>query len=300
MSIEKLDFSSVKQANKLFTTYLNEVIQNIKDPTVIGLYCYLGTLPPTWDVNVTHLMNHFALGRDKVKRILTWLKNNHLLEYEQERNHKGSFVKWAIVIKDGFDFLIHHGLINTTIPKTSTMGLPTIPETQSLGNPVTGKSAPIKNIDNRNINTERERPLSSSPKLISSRFKPSQEQIEFAKVNNLDISSERSKFIEYYQNKGEKKIKWRPAFTNWLVRSAEYKEQKSNSKSIYRDKSIQYSSNSKNNEQSSPLNQKKEFFTASEDFKRTYDPYYSNPHGRKLNVEVKNVSVGNCVDYLKI
>ncbi len=156
MSIEKLDFDYVKQSQKSFTTFLNEVLQQLPSAVVLGVYVYLSSLPPTWVVNKQHLMNHFKLGRDKVGDILKWMNDNHLLSYERDRNPDGTLGKVAIVIKDGKDFIEHINAKKegTTLLKTSSVvevvdkSPTTLLKNQSVVKPECGKSAPTYNINN--------------------------------------------------------------------------------------------------------------------------------------------------------
>ena len=101
MSVKKLEFNSVKQAKKGYTTFLNEVVQNISNGFILGVYTYLSTLPPEWEVNRVQLGKHFGVGRDKINDALSWLNNNYLIEYKQEHNDKGEFEKAYIEVQDG-------------------------------------------------------------------------------------------------------------------------------------------------------------------------------------------------------
>ena len=105
MSVEKLDIKHVRQAQKSFTTHLTQVLQNIPDAFVLGIYCYLSSLPHDWVVNRNHLMKHFSVGRDRIKSAMAWLHVHHLIEYEQERNSDNTFGKSLIIVKDGNEFV---------------------------------------------------------------------------------------------------------------------------------------------------------------------------------------------------
>ena len=105
MSVEKLDFNYVRQSQKSFTTFLNDVIQNLHDLSVLGVYCYLSSLPQDWNINRKQLMNHFGIGINKIDNTLKWMKDNYLLEYSRERKENGTLGKGFIIIKDGVDFI---------------------------------------------------------------------------------------------------------------------------------------------------------------------------------------------------
>ncbi len=160
MSIEKLDFDYVKQSHKHFTTFLNEVIQNVPHALVLGVWVYLSSLPPAWNVNRQHLINHFGIGREKLGKVLKWLNDNQLLEYERGRRSDGVYTgKVAIIIKDGKDFveqIINKKEPKSTIPEISTVDdspvdkpeivdnySTTLLENHILDNPQCGESAAI-------------------------------------------------------------------------------------------------------------------------------------------------------------
>ena len=102
--IEKLNFSMIKQEHKPFTTILNSVIQNLKDPFALGIYIFLSSLPHEWNVNRDHLMNHFGIGRDKLAKTLKYLNDHLLLEYIQERDADGKMGAGYILVKNGLEF----------------------------------------------------------------------------------------------------------------------------------------------------------------------------------------------------
>lgn len=159
MSVEKLDFSYVRQEKKSFTTYLNEVIQNIRDGFVLAVYVYLASLPPEWKVNKKHLMLHFGVGREKISSALAWLRRHKLLEYERERNPDGTLASVGIAVKDGQDFIeevINKQLLSTTHPETRIV-VTTVRENHALVKPGSGKPEPIKYIYNKKENKKRER-----------------------------------------------------------------------------------------------------------------------------------------------
>lgn len=138
MSIEKLTFEQIRQENKPFTTIFNDVIQNIKDSETLGVYCYLSSLPQNWNVNKTHLMNHFEFGIDKIKKIMSWLNDKQLIEYHRTRDDQGHMGKIYILVKNGVDF------ISNFVKKHehNTIGVKTTPldnhrcENHARGNPL--------------------------------------------------------------------------------------------------------------------------------------------------------------------
>src|SRR5579871_2692723 len=161
MSVKKINFSYIKKNKTPFTTLLNDVIQNINNAFHLGLYVYLYSLPPGWLVNKQHLMTHFNVGRDKLNSALTWLHDNFLMTYEQERNNDGTISKWSITILDGIEFIDKIVKPSTTL-KTSIVDIEKSEPIDSIDNspsihytekPVTGKSAPInKTKKGRDVN----------------------------------------------------------------------------------------------------------------------------------------------------
>lgn len=162
MSIEKLDFATIKHSQKSYTLFFNDVIQNIPSASVLGVWVYLSSLPPDWIVYKTHLMSHFKMGRDNLNKILCWLHQNKLLDYEQARDEKGMITKWSIVIKDGMDFINHIKNESTTL-KSSKVDVPTVEKNknvdnslsttlkiQSMENPLTGETATTNTTFNTN------------------------------------------------------------------------------------------------------------------------------------------------------
>jgi hypothetical protein len=146
MSVEKLDFSFIKQEQKPFTTHLNVVLQNLKDGFALGVYCFLTSLPPGWNVNREHLMSHFEVGREKIGTTLKYLKDNLLISYVRQRNKDGTLGAVGIEVKCGYEY---ERMLKNKPPAT-------LPETRSVevnhttGLPECGKTAPIKETININ------------------------------------------------------------------------------------------------------------------------------------------------------
>lgn len=219
MSVQKLDFSYVKQSKKGFTTFLNEVVQNISNGFILGVYTYLSTLPPEWNVNRVHLSNHFKVGRDKINSALSWLNDNYLIEYKQNHDEKGKFLNSYIEVQDGLEFIENFN-------KNQTRSTGTL-KTRLTANPFNGKSAPINNINNINKNKKEratEKSLSSVVKKIKKSYCPgthdliiSDEAKRIAKEKNLDISKLCFSFQAYAQSQGWLRENWKSAFIKWVI-----------------------------------------------------------------------------------
>jgi hypothetical protein len=153
MSIEKLDFNVAIQENKHFTTNLNDVIQNIPDAFVLGVYVFLSSLPPTWNINRQHLAKHFNVGRKKIDNALKLLNDIHLIKYVRPRNADGTLGCVTLVVKDGRDFVrfsLKKEAHNSTQPEkggvVNSIISTTPPEIHSVDKPLSGKRATIKTI----------------------------------------------------------------------------------------------------------------------------------------------------------
>jgi hypothetical protein len=153
MSVQKLDFSIVKQAKRGFTTHLNEVVQNITEGFYLGVYVYLSSLPPTWNINRVQLGSHFDVGRDKINGALAWLNDHYLIEYKQEKDDLGIFGPTYIEVLDGLQFIENFNK-NQTRSKNVSATL----KTRATDYPGTGKSAPINNIIFKNKKITKKRP----------------------------------------------------------------------------------------------------------------------------------------------
>lgn len=140
MSIEKLDSVKIKQEKIPFTIHLNYVLQNVKHPLALAIWVYLTSLPEAWVVHRNQLMEHFGIGRDKLKDALSFLNENHLLEYSQDKLENGKFGTHHILVKSGQEFEVIHRTVAGGLKNRSTVL------------PVGGETAPIKEI--RNINKE--------------------------------------------------------------------------------------------------------------------------------------------------
>jgi hypothetical protein len=144
MSVDKLDFEYIRQSKKGFTTYLNGVIQNIKNPVILGIYIFMDSLPPEWRINRQHLMKHFSIGRDKLDNCLKWMSDNKLIDYVRERRSDGTLGPVVIAVRDGTQFLEkieNNQRFGSTILKTSEP----VPHTTPLKTSSVDSTTPLKN-----------------------------------------------------------------------------------------------------------------------------------------------------------
>jgi hypothetical protein len=92
MSIEKFSGVLNNHVKDGFTTILTRVIHLLGDLEAIGLYTYLASLPPGWNINVKHLRSALNIGRNKVYELLNILIDKRLLE-RKEIKDRGKFIK---------------------------------------------------------------------------------------------------------------------------------------------------------------------------------------------------------------
>lgn len=140
MSIEKLNFNSVIQEKLPYTVYLNKIVQNIKDPVAGYIWVFLSTCCPTWEVNKEHLMKHFSLGRDKLEKKMSYLKNIGLIDYLPTRRSDGTVSKWSILVKADSPYFSQ--FINTTENQGSSV-LSTPLKIKAVDNPHTYKNKTV-------------------------------------------------------------------------------------------------------------------------------------------------------------
>ena len=104
VSVEKL-IKNFKDCEKApYSTFLNEVIQNIKDTETLAVWIYLSSMPSDWQVNKKQLMHHFSIGERKIKSIISELHQMNLLEYIIEKDDQGRFKSHSAKILCGTKF----------------------------------------------------------------------------------------------------------------------------------------------------------------------------------------------------
>jgi len=93
MTVEKFTGSFEKE-DLGCTIMVNETIQSITDPDVLGLYCYLLTKPNTWTIKAQEIMNHFKMGNKRTYSLLRKLMELGLLTRTQYRD-QGKYAKFS-------------------------------------------------------------------------------------------------------------------------------------------------------------------------------------------------------------
>lgn len=69
-----------------FTILLNDTLQKICDVDALGLYCYLASKPPQWNIDVKEIGRHFGVGRDKSYKMLNYLVECGAISVRVERD----------------------------------------------------------------------------------------------------------------------------------------------------------------------------------------------------------------------
>jgi hypothetical protein len=224
MTIEKIDFT-ILQEKKSFTTHFNSVLQNLTNAGALGLWCYLSSLPIDWIINKQHLMNHFDIGKDKLKSYLDHLVKNNLIEIGQERLENGTMGKSYIKVKCGYDFVKDMANSpdagNQKPANSPDAGLPATAEPATANPPLQKKD--IKKIKDKAEKREVKLAATASPPPSLSDFFPDEKAKAYCVRFELDFDFELSMFKMYAEEE-----KW-PAkslafkFKAWLIRSAKYK-----------------------------------------------------------------------------
>jgi len=75
-----------------YDIYSREVVQSIKNPVALGMYCYLMSKPANWVPCRAHLMEHFDIGRDRYQRAMEDLKALGVVYVLTVRNDKGQII----------------------------------------------------------------------------------------------------------------------------------------------------------------------------------------------------------------
>jgi hypothetical protein len=151
MSVEKLDTVKLIKEKIPFTIHSNYVLQNIRDPLPLAIWCYLTSLPDDWEVHRNQLMDHFNIGRDKLGAALKFLNDNKLIEYIQVKLEDGKFSISHIVVKNGKDFEVIHRN-ETALLKNRTTDFPD-----------NGETAPTNTIKNTNTIKDKNKSFCASP-----------------------------------------------------------------------------------------------------------------------------------------
>lgn len=155
MNIDKLDFETVQHEKVPFTLIHNKVIQTITDHFAGFIWVYLHTLPSDWKINKAHLLKHFNIGEDKLKKHMAYLNKTNLIEYVRTRSQEGMLSSITIRVLNGMTF--DPNPKKTTGVKTTPMVLttgvknhPVVDHTSGFYPPLTNT---IEDLTNTNIIT---------------------------------------------------------------------------------------------------------------------------------------------------
>jgi len=103
MSIEKF---IVSKDTSSFTNIPNKVLQGLKNYEALGLYSYLISLPPGWELYKDQLRKRSNIGRDKLNKLLKILQNHGLIVIKRMRCPNGTLGHNDFRVKDGSEFEI--------------------------------------------------------------------------------------------------------------------------------------------------------------------------------------------------
>lgn len=221
MSVNKL---RIKHHKIAFTTIATNVIQQLNDLLLIGLYTYICSLPEAWEFHKDHLRKKFGIGRDKLNKLLIRLEEHGLVSQSQIRKEDGTYGGWDLIVYDGSAFkqITETGLSTEAIPKT--------PETDNrllkTGERITSNrsQSTINNIYINNIDNKKD---IMRPHPIPDDFEPTEEHKAFANEYGLNIKLQFDSFKAWAmgankKNKPMQQIQWNLTFSNWLRNSVSY------------------------------------------------------------------------------
>ncbi len=222
MSIEKYEIDSFKKESLPyeFTILPNIVIQNFTNEA-LALWVHLMSLPSDWNVNREYLMRKFSIGRDKLNRYLSTLLKNHLLEYLWISDELGRVKSVQIVVKNGMDYykkiVINQQYESTTLKTRIVDNFSTTLKTHRVENPVSGETAPTKEIVNtKPIKSTKDRERKNRALLT---FLPDKNNELLCQRLGLCKEDELSSFGS--RHKGSKT---QYEFERWLKSSHDYKQ----------------------------------------------------------------------------
>lgn len=160
MNIEKLDFETIEHEKVPFTLIHTTVIQTITDHFAGFIWVYLHSLPSDWKINKTHLLKHFDIGEDKLKKHMAYLNRASLIEYVRTRSEDGTLSAITIRVLNGLKFnpssKISTGVKTTpVVVSTGVKNHPVVDHTSGFYPPLT-KTIDITN-NNNNKNNKKNR-----------------------------------------------------------------------------------------------------------------------------------------------
>ncbi len=103
--IEKFEFLGVEHEQHASFQLDRYVVQNITDMCAGFIWTFLQSLPPNWEVNKYHLMRHFDIGEQKLKKHMAFLKKSDLIDYLLIRDKSGTIQGVKIKVLNGSKFV---------------------------------------------------------------------------------------------------------------------------------------------------------------------------------------------------
>lgn len=115
VSVEK--FYKISKEDIPFTVLPNNVLQKLKDPIALGLWCYMQSLPSDWNFNKKKIRKEFGISEKKFSNVFALLHRLCLIEYRKVHNSKGRIQRHELVIKNGSNLCLEP--TSTTTPKST-------------------------------------------------------------------------------------------------------------------------------------------------------------------------------------
>lgn len=145
MAIEKNTKNTLLHEESPFTTLMNDVLNGIRHTGALGLYCYLASKPPTWNICKKELQNQFQCGKDHIETCFRYLRKIGAITVTMLRNEKGQAIAWETTLRRKFRPDLSAEIQNTGNQVSGA-------NIQNTGNPYCGNPAPINNIYYKNNN----------------------------------------------------------------------------------------------------------------------------------------------------
>ena len=231
MSIEKFrptyTEGKITHEPKPFTMILNRVLQNCTRPELIGVWCYLQSLPENWTVSPQHLMNHFGFKKEKCYKIFDLLICSHLLRHDRHRDNKGRLQESNYVVLNGENFI---NVVESEKYKKKSIPVDNspLPENQEMDNHHILKNPNMDKSNATKENTKLTKKNKSNSRLSvvkNQKAHPfpddpldvvSQRAIEIAQSKGLDYRPVLAGFHGYCLKHNWRVANWQVAFEKWV------------------------------------------------------------------------------------
>lgn len=225
MSIEKFrpvyGEGKIKHEPKPFTMILNKVLQNCTDAEVLGVWCYLQSLPENWIVSPQQLMNHFGFGKEKCYRLLNLLIVSNLISVIRHRDKQGRLQGTEYLVLNGEKFVNPEkkAVDKTPHPEKQEMVKHHILKTPDMvkSNAIKENTKPKKENKSKSrltvIKNEKATPFPDDLLDVVT-----ERAIDIAQSKGLDYRVVLAIFREYCLKNNWHQSNWKTAFEKWVER----------------------------------------------------------------------------------